>query len=127
MVTDKNRSRLWQRTYRTRKRIERQLTKLMERGPFIRGAVYALRRKCGKEGCRCEEGHLHQSWVLAVPHRGRKQTRVVPKGREEEWKLLAGRYRRFRRARAELVKLFKQLMALIDEIEQQRTISPPEG
>ena len=122
-----DRSRVRQRVHRTRKRIERQLAKLMERGPFIKGAVYPLRRKCGKKGCRCQEGALHATWVLAVPEKGRKRTRGVPKGQEDQWKLLAGRYRRFRRARAELVKVFHQLLAMIDELEQQRTIPPPEG
>ena len=41
------------------------------------------------------------------------------------WQSLAGRYRRFRRARARLVKLFAAIIKLIDELERERTVSPP--
>jgi hypothetical protein len=51
----------------------------------------------------------------------------VPKGKHQQWQVLAGRYRRFRRGRAQLVKLFAQLLALVEELEQVRTIPPPEG
>ena len=37
----------------------------MQRPALIRGSVYKLRRKCGKATCRCQEGHLHESWVLS--------------------------------------------------------------
>jgi hypothetical protein len=122
-----NPSRLRQRVHRVRKQIDQQIDKLTERGPFIKGAVYCLRRKCGKPGCRCEKGALHQNLVLAVPEKGAKRMRTVPKGKHEQWQLLAGRYRRFRRSRAQLVKLFAQLLVLVDELERQRTIPPPEG
>jgi hypothetical protein len=122
-----DRSRLRQRVHRTANQIQKQLDKLMEKGPLIRGRVYPLRRKCGKAGCRCEKGALHQTLVLAVPEQGRKRIRTVPKGKHEQWQLLAGRYRRFRRSRAQLVKLFGQLLVLVDELERQRTIPPPEG
>jgi hypothetical protein len=89
--------------------------------------VYPLRRKCGKPGCRCQQGALHQSLVLAVPENGRKRIRTVPKGQHQQWQLLANRYRRFRRSRAQLVKLFARLMSMIDELEKQRTIPPPHG
>jgi len=121
-----HKSRLRQRLHRVAKQLDKQLVKLMERGPFIKGAVYPLRRKCGKKGCRCEKGALHQTLVLAVPQQGRKRIRTVPQGQKQRWRLLAGRYRRFRRARAQLVKLFGQLLVMVDELEQQRTIAPPE-
>ena len=42
----------------------------------------------------------------------------------EVW--MTDRYRRFRRARARLVKLFAQIIRLVDELERERTVSPPE-
>lgn len=122
-----DRSKLRQRVHRTRQQIDRQTDKLLERGPLIKGAVYPLRRKCGKAGCRCQKGQLHETLVLSVPEKGRKRLRVVPKGQEDRWQLLAGRYRRFRRSRAALIKLFRQLLAMVDEVEEQRTIEPPEA
>ncbi len=103
------------------------LLRLFKQRPWlIRGSVYPLRRKCGKATCRCQEGHLHESWVLSVPEEGKKRMRVVPKGKRLAWQQMSERYRRFRRARARLVKLFAEIIKLVDELERERTVPPPE-
>ena len=98
---------------------------LKQRPALIRGSVYPLRRKCGKATCRCQEGHLHESWVLSVPEEGRKRMRAVPKGKRLKWQQMTDRYRRFRRARARLVKLFAEILKQVDELERERTVFPP--
>lgn len=98
---------------------------LKQRRPLIRGNAYNLRRKCGKDGCRCQDGHLHESWVLSVPEKGHKRMRAIPKGKRAQWQLMTERYRRFRRARARLVKLSAEIIKLVDELERERTIPPP--
>lgn len=98
---------------------------LKQRRPLIRGSVYNLRRKCGKKVCRCQDGFLHESWVLSVPEKGRKHMRVIPAGRRMQWQSMTERYRRFRRTRARLVKLFAEIIKLTDELERDRTITPP--
>jgi hypothetical protein len=99
---------------------------LKQRRPLIRGNVYNLRRKCGKAGCRCQDGHLHETWVLSVPEKGRKRMRAIPKGKCTQWRSMSERYRRFRRARAQLVKLFVEVLKLVDQLERERTVLPPE-
>jgi len=99
---------------------------LKQRPPLIRGSVYRLRRKCGKATCRCQEGHLHESWVLSVPEKAHKRMRAVPKGKRLKWQQMTERYRRFRRARARLVKLFAEIIKRVDELERERTVPPPE-
>jgi hypothetical protein len=99
---------------------------LKQRRPLIRGGVYKWRRKCGKAVCRCQEGRLHESWALSVPEKGRKRLRMVPKGRRTQWQQMAERYRRFRRGRARLVKLFAEILRLVDELERERTVPPPQ-
>jgi hypothetical protein len=101
------------------------LRTVKQRPPLIRGSVYLLRRKCGKAVCRCQQGQLHESWVLSVPEKGVKRMRAVPKGRRLQWQQMTERYRRFRRARARLVKLFAQILKLVDELERARTVLPP--
>ena len=96
-----------------------------QRRPLVRGNVYALRRKCGKSTCRCQEGHLHESWVLSVPEKGRKRMRIVPKGKRTQWQTMTERYRRFRRTRARLVKLCAEIIKLVDALERERTVPPP--
>ena len=109
---------------------QRELNDLLrgikQRRPLIRGNVYKLRRKCGKAVCRCREGHLHESWVLSVPEAGRKRLRTVPKGKRLQWQQMSDRYRRFRRGRARLVKLFDEILRMVDELERERTMPPPQ-
>jgi hypothetical protein len=93
---------------------------------LIRGTTYKLRRKCGKSVCRCQEGHLHESWVLSVPEKGRKRMQAVPQGKRSQWKEMTDRYRQFRRGRARLVRLFAEIINLVDELERERTVPPPE-
>jgi len=127
MDTDRERaSRLRRRLYGVHRQFEKQLRVIMRREPVIKGIVYILRRRCGKAGCRCVEGHLHETWALTVPEKGHKRMRSVPKGQRVRWSELAGRYRRFRRARAMLVKLFREILKEVDALERQRTIPPPE-
>ena len=121
-----NSSILRKQIYQTQQQIENELKFLKGRSFLIKGIVYKLCRKCGTPGCRCERGDLHQSWVLAVPEKGRKRMRMVPKGKRVQWLQLANRYRHFRKSRAHLVKLFGQLLRLVDKLEAERTIPPPE-
>ena len=102
------------------------LRMLKQRRPLVRGNVYNLRRKCGKDGCHCQDGDLHESWVLSVPEKGSKRMRAVPKGKRTQWQSMTERYRRFRRARARLVKLFAEVIKLVDKLERERTVPPPE-
>lgn len=97
---------------------------LKQRPRMIRGRVYLLRRKCGKPVCRCQAGHLHESWVLSVPDNGRKRMRAVPPAKRLRWQPMTERYRRFRRARARLVKLFAEIITLVDKLERARTVPP---
>ena len=98
----------------------------MQRPPLMRGGVYKLRRQCGKVVCRCRDGQLHESWVLSVPVEGAKRMRAVPKGRRMQWQQMTERYRRFRGARARLVKLFTEIIKLVDAMERERTVDPPD-
>lgn len=97
----------------------------MQRPALIRGSVYKLRRKCGKATCRCQEGHLHESWVLSVPEQGRKRMRTVPEGKRLKWQQMADNYRCFRRARTRLIKLFAEILKLVDDLERERTVPSP--
>ena len=119
-------SRLRKQIQQCQREFEDLLRVLKQRRPLIRGNVYNLRRKCGKASCRCQEGHLHESWVLSVPEKGGKRMRTVPKGKRTQWQPMTERYRRFRRARARLVKLFAEVLKRVDELERERTVPPPE-
>lgn len=105
--------------------IERQLGTLMEHKPLLRGSVYRLRRRCGKAGCRCTRGELHESWVYLVREKGVQRLRVVPKGQTARWREWAENYRRFRRAQRDLGRLVREALRLAGELEALRTVPPP--
>lgn len=122
-----NSSRLRRRIYTAQVNFRKQLRILMGREPLLKGIVYKLGRRCGKAGCRCGKGHLHEMWALSIPEQGRKRMRSVPEERRGQWRELAGAYRRFRKARAALAKIFHEILAGVDELEKERTIPPPEA
>jgi len=41
---------------------------------LLRGALFTLRRKCGKPTCRCATGEPHETPALAYPAGGRTRT-----------------------------------------------------
>lgn len=88
--------------------------------PTVKGTVYELRRKCGKPNCKCQQGYLHATMVLVASEGGKKRLRVIPAGFVVEIKIKADRYKRIRSARAQLIKMCRTMVEIIDEIEQLR-------
>ncbi|MGH9188137.1 MAG: DUF6788 family protein [Acidimicrobiales bacterium] len=65
----------------------------------LRGVLFTLRRRCGKTGCRCATGDLHESPALAHPEGGRTKTLTLTGVDLGEVRAALERYRR---AKAEL-------------------------
>ena len=91
---------------------------LGERGPLRRGSFITVRRKCGKLNCRCATGDGHPAHYLSVKESGRTRMVYISGPQAREVAEQAQRYRRFRQARAMLVKLTRQSLAAIDALEQ---------
>jgi hypothetical protein len=60
-----------------------QLAQLITEQPFLRGSLVEHARSCGKPTCRCQQGHLHRSWYLAVRHHGQRALLYIPRALEE--------------------------------------------
>jgi len=118
-------SRLRQRLREAGRQCDRQLRTLLEHAPLLRGGVYRLRRRCGKPGCRCTRGELHETWVWLTREKGVQRLRVVPKGQTARWREWAAHYRRFRLARRELVRQHREVLRLLKLLEGARTVAPP--
>lgn len=84
---------------------------------MIPGSFVTRARVCGKPGCRCAKGELHEAKYLSRSVEGRTRTAYVRGPDELEVKRKAERYRVFRQARAELMKLATQTAELADELE----------
>jgi hypothetical protein len=101
------------------------LRRLQRSEPMVRGSFYLLRRKCGKPNCRCARGQLHPVYVLTRSEAGKDRLYPVPKAQRAELRKRAAEYRRFQRARAVLVKRQLRLLALVDQIAEQRLLTWP--
>ncbi|HYV30250.1 MAG TPA: DUF6788 family protein [Candidatus Binatia bacterium] len=115
------RRQLW-RQFRASGRLLRLLTAQAECLP---GSFYLLRRKCGKPSCRCAQGHLHTSWVLTRSESGKHKLYPVPPEDRARVRKLAASWKRSQKARAKLIKLNAQLLALADEIVQRQQFDWP--
>jgi Family of unknown function (DUF6788) len=103
---------------------QQQLHTLLEsflgREPLLPGSLYTLRRRCGKPNCRCAQGELHASTVLSYRGQGQPQNFTPLPEQLPDVRQLTDAYRRFRKARTQLLRLQRQLLTLIDRIEAAR-------
>ena len=98
---------------------------MTDQAELIPGSFYLLRRKCGKPSCRCAQGHLHTTWVLTRSEAGQHKLYPVPPAQRARVRKLAAAWKRAQKARAKLLKLNTQLLALADEIVQKQQVHWP--
>jgi len=113
-------SRTRQALVQLREEFGQLLEVFLARDSLVKGSVYTLRRQCGKPTCACARGELHGSVVLSWSEAGRTRLRSLPPGRRGELRAAVRRYQRFRQARARLVKLHAEMLALIAALEAAR-------
>jgi len=106
---------------------QRQLDLLLPLRQLVKGSVYDLQTRCGKPTCHCasDEGPLHTSPVISWSEHGKTRLRTLPPGELSHFRRLAENYRRFRQARAALVKLHQRIVAHIDRLETALQLPPP--
>lgn len=51
--------------------------------PLLRGSLVEMRRTCGKEGCRCQQGEKHPALYLALRDQARRRMIYIPPALEE--------------------------------------------
>jgi hypothetical protein len=116
---------LRQQLWRAYAALAATLRRLQRSELMIQGSFYLLRRKCGKPNCRCARGELHPVYVLTRSEAGKDRLYPVPKEQRAEVRKRAAEYRRYQRARAVLVKRHLRLLALVDQIAEQRLLTWP--
>ncbi len=90
------------------------------RSALVKGNVYELARKCGKPNCLCTRGELHRSMVLTWSEGGKSRLRSIPSEDVAEVKKKSEEYLRFRRARARVGEIHREILAVMDRIEKLR-------
>jgi hypothetical protein len=113
-------SRLRQELRRLLEDLECSMEVVFGRAPFVKGNVYEIARKCGKPSCACARGQLHKSMVLSWSHQGKTRLRSIPAEKLAELRRKSEEYLRFRRARAQVTVIHKQMLEVIDRIETLR-------
>lgn len=101
---------------------------LANKGPLIRGSFGSRRRVCGKPGCHCARGELHESKYLAASQEGKVRQVHVPESDVLEVSQGVAHYRRFLQSEAKLVELSALQLRLVSELgEAQLAPYPPEN
>lgn len=102
---------------------------LLEGAPLLKGSVVQQYKQCGKKNCSCAAGaHRHGPFTyLSISDRGRTRMRFVRDAQRGRVVSLAENYRRFRHARAQVVKLNREIMDLTNRIERLRTVDSNEA
>ena len=115
------RQQLW-RAYRA---LVPTLRRLQRAAPMVQGSCYLQRSRCGKANCRCARGQLHEAWVITRSEQGRHRLYMVPVAERGRLRTLTGEYRRYQRARAVLGRRHLHLLALVDQMAEQRRLTWP--
>jgi hypothetical protein len=104
--------------------LRRILKGVFGRSPLVKGNVYELARKCGKPNCVCTRGELHRSMVLTWSEGGKSRLLSLPRERVAEVKKKSEEYLRYRRARARVTEICREILAVMDRIEKLRRQEP---
>ncbi len=106
----------------------RELKKILKvvfgRSPLVKGNVYELARKCGKANCTCTRGELHRSMVLTWSEGGKGRLLSIPSKHVMDVKKKSEEYLQFRRARARVTEICREILAVMDRIEKLRREEP---
>lgn len=71
------------------------LKKLSAVGPFVRGSVVLMKRRCTYANCRkCASGQRHPTWVLTVSRAGKTHTVYLGKKRVADARRMVSNYRK---------------------------------
>jgi hypothetical protein len=119
-----NLSRLRQVLRRLQQDLEHSLEVAFERSPLVKGNVYEMARKCGKPNCVCTRGELHRSMVLSWSEGGKTRLFSIPPERLGELRGKSEEYLRYRRARARVTEICREIVAVLDQMEKLRREEP---
>lgn len=110
-------SKLRQQIYKLQREHTRLVQRMLKSRGMVKGSVVTLARRCGKPGCKCNRGEKHKSKYLSISEGGKTRMVYLKPGMEIKVEEAAERYRRFRSARARLVKVQKEVLNLFNQLE----------
>lgn len=103
---------------------EMEMLRDLSRKELLYGSVVKKYKACGKGGCKCTRGLLHGPfYYLTYKDEGKTKMIFIRKHLWEKAVKLNENYRKWRKLRAEISKIGKEILTLLDEIEKANTVS----
>lgn len=88
---------------------------------FVRGGIYIINRKCGKQSCKCATtDYKHPSHYLYKSEQSVNKTIYIKADQVGTLRKLTNQYKKFRKARAELMKIDQKMAEIMNKIEEKK-------
>ena len=102
---------------------EMEMLRNLSRKELLYGSVVKKYKACGKGGCKCTRGLLHGPfYYLTYKVEGKTKMIFIRKHLWEKAVKLNENYKKWRKLRAEISKIGKEILTLLDEIEKENTV-----
>ncbi|GFP32057.1 hypothetical protein HKBW3S42_00362 [Candidatus Hakubella thermalkaliphila] len=111
------------RLSRERWGLEKELAGVLSRKFLLKGSLVQKYKACNKPGCRCTRGELHGPFCyLSVSQGGKTKMIFIKKHLWSQAKELSTNYRQWRKKRARIAQINREILFLIDQMEKERTL-----
>lgn len=102
---------------RQRYKLEKEILDVLSRNKLLRGSLVIKYKACNKGGCKCTKGKPHGPFLyLSDKEEGKTKMVFIRRDLKERVRRYNKRYRCWRQLRARLVKINRQILALLDEL-----------
>ncbi len=85
--------------------VEARVRELSARGLVLGASLVTIRRRCGRPGCHCARGELHEGYYLTRAVAGKTRTVYVPRELVAEVRGWIAEHRRLKQLMRELTEL----------------------
>ncbi len=96
-----------------RREVAARLRQLAAFGPLIDGSLVIVRRRCGRLGCRCAQGHKHPAHYLTRKVGRKTHSLYIPVDLVEDVRRWNQEHRRLKRLVAEICERQRKVVAAV--------------
>ena len=104
-------------------KIEMNMLRVLSRKKMLYGSVVKKYKACGKAGCKCTRGEFHGPFYYLSFKKDKKTKMIFI--RQFLWASaikLNANYKLWRKSRANISKINRRILTLLDEIEKASTV-----
>jgi len=104
-------------------KIEMNMLRVISRKKMLYGSVVKKYKACGKAGCKCTRGELHGPFYYLSFKKDKKTKMIFI--RRHLWDKaikLNNNYKQWRKSRADISKINKKILALLDVLEKNNIV-----